>query len=544
MVSVLFDDLKKESKYDEDDFRSQFILQQEEALKVDDPRQRRWHPLIVRWCFQLHATSPKAYKMLQSASALILPSSRVLRDYSSCFKVDAGFHLEQFDRVKTDAIRRGLKPYEMWINLVHDEVSIRDDLVFDDAGRLVGVVDMGSVQNAIDDLEALLSNGYTKERPPDKATHMFVFMAVSLFSEWKMPLAYFPTTTIKSSALFNVVWECIEMLEEREFKVLVLTCDGATPHRKFYKMHHPPNTPPGTLIYKVRNPYAVDRFVYFLCDPVHLLKTTRNNWENSFWQNKTRKLKNNGQWITWLQLIDAYENDVNESNDSGLRIMHKLGANHLFLNPYLRMRVYLAAQVFSNRVAQAIAIQNRPGTQETGKFVKLMNDFFDCVSANNGTTQLEFKSVYRSALDRRLTWLEEDFLKYFSDWKAWAMAQEDVPLNERKQYFISDQTWEGLQIGVKSFVEVVRFALTIPGVQYVVGTKLNQDPLEKFFGKLRQKRGAYNAFNNNEFAQSFALTMFEYSHPIRNVRNHRGNQDVRALDPALALERRKRPRTK
>ena len=87
---------------------------------------------------------------------------------------------------------------------------------------------------------------------------------------------------------------------------------------------------------------------------------------------------------------------------------------------------------------------------------------------------------------------------------------------------------------VKSFVEVVRFALTIPGVHYVVGTKFNQDPLEKFFGKLRQKRGAYNAFNNNEFAQSFALTMFEYSHPIRNVRDHRGNQDVRALDPALA----------
>ena len=37
MVSELFDDLKKESKYDEDDFRSLFIRQQEEALKVDDP---------------------------------------------------------------------------------------------------------------------------------------------------------------------------------------------------------------------------------------------------------------------------------------------------------------------------------------------------------------------------------------------------------------------------------------------------------------------------------------------------------------------------
>ena len=66
------------------------------------------------------------------------------------------------------------------------------------------------------------------------------------------------------------------------------------------------------------------------------------------------------------------------------------------------------------------------------------------------------------------------------------MSQEDVPLAERKQYFVSDQTWEGLQICVKSFVEVVKISLTIPEVSYVVVTKLNQDPLEKFFGKLRQ----------------------------------------------------------
>ncbi|KAK3697638.1 hypothetical protein QZH41_002450 [Actinostola sp. cb2023] len=57
------------------------------------------------------------------------------------------------------------------------------------------------------------------------------------------------------------------------------------------------------------------------------------------------------------KLIDAFENDINQSNASGLRILHKLTADHLFLNPYLRMRIYLAAQVFSNRVAQAITIQ-------------------------------------------------------------------------------------------------------------------------------------------------------------------------------------------
>ena len=57
------------------------------------------------------------------------------------------------------------------------------------------------------------------------------------------------------------------------------------------------------------------------------------------------------------------------------------------------------------------------------------------------------------------------------------MNQTDVPLQERKQYFLSDQTWEGLQICVKSFVQVVRFTLSIPEMDYVVATKINQEIL-------------------------------------------------------------------
>ena len=73
------------------------------------------------------------------------------------------------------------------------------------------------------------------------------------------------------------------------------------------------------------------------------------------------------------------------------------------------MRVYLTVQVFSNRVAHAITEQGKPGTQETVKFVKHMNDFFDCLNANRINTQFEFKNVYCTQLDGRLHWLEDDF---------------------------------------------------------------------------------------------------------------------------------------
>ena len=42
---------------------------------------------------------------------------------------------------------------------------------------------------------------------------------------------------------------------------------------------------------------------------------------------------------------------------------------------------------------------------------------------------------------------------------------------EQKQYFLHDQTLEGLQISAKSFVKIVWFSLSIPEVDYVVATK-------------------------------------------------------------------------
>ena len=81
------------------------------------------------------------------------------------------------------------------MGIIHDEVSLRKDLVFDDSGKLIGFVNLGSVQNSMDDLEQCLSAKQTSPTTPEEATHMFVFMAVSLFSDWKMP--HFQRTGIR-----------------------------------------------------------------------------------------------------------------------------------------------------------------------------------------------------------------------------------------------------------------------------------------------------------------------------------------------------------
>jgi len=109
------------------------------------------------------------------------------------------------------------------------------------------------------------------------ASSMLVFMVRGLFAKLNYPYVQFACNSLCGEQLFNPVWEAIARLEKLGFHVLVLTCDGASPNRKFWKLHSDDD-----MTYKVPNPYASTlRDLYFISDPPHLLKTIRNSWFNS-----------------------------------------------------------------------------------------------------------------------------------------------------------------------------------------------------------------------------------------------------------------------
>ena len=84
-------------------------------------------------------------------------------------------------------------------------------------------------------------------------------------------------------------------LESLGFNVTVLTCDGASANRKFYKMHSPRDSQ--SVTYKTSNRYSDDgREIYFMADVPHLIKTVRNCWSNSFGHSCSRAL-----WVLMIQ---------------------------------------------------------------------------------------------------------------------------------------------------------------------------------------------------------------------------------------------------
>ena len=214
----------------------------------------------------------------------------------------------------------------------------------------------------------------------------------------------------------------------------------------------------------------------------------------------------------------------------------------------------------------------------------MFDKFFDCLNVNNFTTgyqkRKDFKLPYRSAHDFRLKvhcilvtstgncifhvfktklmllltmqWLKETFLGYLSAWEKSVEERPGYSKMTKKMMLLSPETRLGLKITgttyvyklsrifkncscscstVNSFVELVEFLFTIPGVKAFLSEKLCQDPLEKFFGCQRQ-RGRVN--ENPTAAQFYKNTQalrVVNSFCIGSVRgNCRGNKEAVNFD--------------
>ena len=114
------------------------------------------------------------------------------------------------------------------------------------------------------------------------ASHVLTIMIRGLFHNLHSPVGFFPCDTMKSDQLYNIIWEGVERISFGGFQVCALVSDGATTNRKFYKLC--------SSEHFTKKPFILNQNIYFFSDVPHLLKTTRNNFENSGGNNNTRNM--------------------------------------------------------------------------------------------------------------------------------------------------------------------------------------------------------------------------------------------------------------
>ena len=103
-----------------------------------------------------------------------------------------------------------------------------------------------------------------------------------------------------------------------------------------------------------------------------------------------------------LIVVDLYEFD----RQSPVRKMPKLTNEHIYLNPYFKMRMNLAAQVMSTTVSKVMMAHGPSTCSETAKFISIIDKFFDCCNFRC-LTEGEHKrkpllNPYRDINDERL----------------------------------------------------------------------------------------------------------------------------------------------
>ena len=181
--------------------------------------------------------------------------------------------MEVNQQLHKEAKLNDLQESRKFCAIVVDEMKIKENLIYDKfSGEIIGFTQLGEINNELLKLERDCKSDM--DHPP-LAKNLLVLMVRGIFFKLDFPYAHFASESATADILHPIIWEAVRQIESIGVKVISITADGASSNRRFFRMHQ---TSPSSLTYKTRNPYAEDgkRWIYFVSDPPHLIKTTRN----------------------------------------------------------------------------------------------------------------------------------------------------------------------------------------------------------------------------------------------------------------------------
>ena len=171
-------------------------------------------------------------------------------------------------------------------------------------------------------------------------------------------MANFATKNATASQIFPLFWNTVAICEAQcAIKVVATNCDGASANRKFFEMHfgiiHDNElNADANVVYRTINFFSGDkRYIYFISDPLHLLKTAHNCLNNSGSRKGTRFMWNGGLFL------NMEPHKWHFFGKPGMCIITPT-QNYIWtclLTPYSVMNVRLAAQVLSTTVNKVLS---------------------------------------------------------------------------------------------------------------------------------------------------------------------------------------------
>lgn len=442
--------------------------------------QRSVTPELRSFALTLNFYSSSAYNYVRKKFNKCLPHPSTLRKWYTVVDGSPGITKESLVAIELKNDEMKSRGKNLICAMMLDEMCIKEDIHFN-GKKNQGFIDFG--MGMMEDCDNL-----------PLAREALVIMLVALNSNWKIPIAYFLTNGLLGQEKANIVNLCLEAVHQTGAKVKTLTFDGASSNimmaTKLGANLNISNCQP-----YFKHPITKEN-IHIFYDACHMLKLCRNtlgDWKVFF--------DKNGDAIKW----QFFKSLVELQNEKDLHLATKIRNRHINYHKE-KMKVKLAAQVFSSSVADAIDYSKNIGLKEfsnsesTTFFCRMINNIFDFLNTRNFLGQTEYKKPIK--LDKE-TFVDEfistaiEYLKSLQT-KVWNKKENKlnhIPIIEskRKTGFL------GLIICLTSMSNFFKENIKTKEIDFLLTYKTSQDHLEMFFSLIRTRGG----FNNNPTASQF-----------------------------------------
>lgn len=302
-----------------------------------------------------------------------LPSRSTLNKEMSDMCQDSGISDQILDGMKLKLVDLN-NPLYKYCTIAIDEMQLQENVAYNiKKDRICGFSDFEE--------ENRLENSF--------ASHATVVLAQGLFEKWKQPIGYYLVkAACKGQNAQTIVQEAVGKLFGVGFIVIAVVSDQGSNFRKASSL----------LGASKEKPYFLmnGQKVWYLFDPPHLIKNTRNALLQNNIIIDTPTTRND--LIKWSHITELYGIDKAKER---FRDAEKLSESHISPTDKEKMKVRFATQVFSSTVSRAINqyVENdiiEKSASATAIFLSNFDSLFDlCNSAAEHHPHKKFMSAYR-----------------------------------------------------------------------------------------------------------------------------------------------------
>lgn len=277
--------------------------------------------------------SPKGYKYLSTIFSL--PSQKTIMTLLKNIPFLPGINSHIIQHIKSQV--EILSPLERKCSVLFDEMALEAKLYFDKYNDCIfGFEDFGYNRKSL-----------------KFADHVLVFMVRGIKKKFKQPICYYYVKgTTPTKVLVNCIKEVLSNLYTVGLDVVTTVSDqGVTNVAAINFLKNESQTSSGTNNEHIS--YLINgNEVIHVYDPPHLLKGIRNNLLTKdvefTWQGESQR-------ASWKFIQNLYKLDK-DNEIYGYRALPKLTESHIDPKKIKKMKVSMAAQVFSHRIASTMKL--------------------------------------------------------------------------------------------------------------------------------------------------------------------------------------------